>query len=70
MDKLLETGRATLDRADRLKIYRQISNKLAKDLPYLFLTYFENISLVSGGVTGLPSIPDGLLRPYAAWKDK
>ena len=51
-------------------IYRQINNKLAKDLPYLFLNYFENISLVSRAVKGLPTVPDGLLRPYSAWKDK
>jgi peptide/nickel transport system substrate-binding protein len=70
MDKLLETGRATIDKAERLKIYRTISNKLAKDLPYLFLTYFENISLAGNAVKGLPLVPDGLIRPYAAWKDK
>jgi ABC-type transport system substrate-binding protein len=70
MDRLLEAGRATIDRADRLKIYRQINNKLAKDLPYLFLTYFENISLASRAVKGLPIVPDGLLRPHSAWKDK
>ena len=70
MDKLLEAGRATVDPAARLKIYREVSNKLAKDLPYLFLTYFENISLAANSVKGLPLVPDGLIRPYAAWKDK
>jgi peptide/nickel transport system substrate-binding protein len=70
MDKLLEAGRATVDKAERLKIYRQVNNKLAKDLPYLFLTYFENISLAGNTVKGLPLVPDGLLRPYAAWKEK
>ena len=70
MDKLLEAGRATTDKAERLKIYRTISNKLAKDLPYLFLTYFENISLAANNVKGLPLVPDGLIRPYAAWKEK
>ena len=70
MDKLLETGRATTDKAERLKIYRTINNKLAKDLPYLFLHYFENISLAGNAVKGLPLVPDGLIRPYAAWKEK
>jgi len=70
MDKLLESGRATTDKAERLKIYRQVNNRLAKDLPYLFLTYFENISLAGSSVKGLPLVPDGLLRPYAAWKEK
>jgi peptide/nickel transport system substrate-binding protein len=70
MDKLLDAGRATVDSAARLKIYRQISDKLAKDLPYLFLTYFENTSLASPKVKGLASVPDGLLRLGPVWKDK
>ena len=70
MDKLLETGRATIDKAERLKIYRTISNKLAKELPYLFLTYFENIALASPAVQGITPVPDGLLRVYSAWKSK
>jgi len=70
MDKLLDAGRATVDPAARLRIYREISNKLAKDLPYLFLTYFENIALASPSVKGLASVPDGLLRLGPVWKDK
>ncbi|MEZ5763992.1 MAG: ABC transporter substrate-binding protein [Xanthobacteraceae bacterium] len=70
MDKLLEAGRATTDKAERLKIYRQVNNILARQVPYLFLTYFENIWLVSNKVKGLPAVPDGLMRPYAARKDK
>ena len=70
MDKLLDAGRATVDPAARLKIYRQISDKLAKDLPYLFLNYFENIALASPSVKGLVSVPDGLLRLGPVWKDK
>lgn len=70
MDRLLEAGRASTDRAERLKAYRQISNLLAKDLPYLFLTYFENISLANPAVKGLSPIPDGLLRLRDVWKEK
>ncbi len=70
MDKLLDAGRATVDPAARLEIYREISNKLARDLPYLFLTYFENIALASPSVRGLASVPDGLLRLGPVWKDK
>jgi peptide/nickel transport system substrate-binding protein len=70
MDKLLDAGRATVDPAARLKIYRQISDKLAKDLPYLFLNYFENIALASPSVKGLVSVPDGLLRLGPVWKEK
>jgi len=70
MDKLLDAGRSTVDPAARLKIYREISNKLANDLPYLFLTYFENIALAGPSVRGLASVPDGLLRLGPVWKDK
>ena len=70
MDKLLDAGRATTDQAERLKIYRQVNNLLAKELPYLFLTYFDNISLANPAVKGLTPIPDGLLRLHSVWKDK
>jgi peptide/nickel transport system substrate-binding protein len=70
MDKLLEAGRATTDKAERLKIYRQVNNLLARELPYLFLTYFENIALASRTVRGIAPVPDGLLRVHSVWKDK
>jgi ABC-type transport system substrate-binding protein len=70
MDKLLDAGRATTDRAERLKIYRQVNNLLARDLPYLFLTYFENTTLANANVKGLVAKPDGLLRLYSVWKEK
>lgn len=70
MDKLLDAGRATTDQAERLKIYRQVNNLLAKDLPYLFLWYFDNVALVNPQVKGLKAIPDGLLRMHSVWKDK
>jgi peptide/nickel transport system substrate-binding protein len=70
MDKLLEAGRATTDKAERLKIYRQVNNLLARELPYLFLTYFENIALASPKVRGVTPTPDGLLRVHSLWKDR
>jgi ABC-type transport system substrate-binding protein len=70
MDKLLDEGRATTNQADRLKIYRQVNNLLAKELPYLFLWYFDNVAIANPAVKGITPIPDGLLRMNAAWKDK
>jgi len=69
MDKLLYAGRATTDRTERMQIYRQVNNLLAKQLPYLFLTYFDNTALVNATVKGLTPIPDGLLRLHSVWKD-
>ena len=62
--------RATTDAAERLKIYRQVNNILAKDLPYLLLNYFDNYSLVSAKVHDIPLVPDGLLRLQSVWKDQ
>ena len=70
MDRLLDSARSTTDPAARLRDYRQINNILARDLPYIFLTYFDNISLTSRKVHGLVAVPDGLLRLQTVWKDK
>jgi len=70
MDKLLEEQRTTISQDERMKTYRQINNLLAKDLPYLLLNYFDNYSLVSKKVHGIPLVPDGLLRLQTVWKDK
>jgi peptide/nickel transport system substrate-binding protein len=70
MDKLLDAGRATTNQAERMKIYRQVNNLLARELPYLFLWYFDNIALANPAVKGLTPVPDGLLRMHSVWKDK
>jgi peptide/nickel transport system substrate-binding protein len=70
MDKLLDAGRATTDQAERMKIYRQINNLLAKELPYLFLWYFDNVALANPKVKGLTPIPDGIFRMHSVWKDQ
>jgi ABC-type transport system substrate-binding protein len=70
MDRLLDAARGTTDPAARLKDYREINNLLARDLPYLFLNYFDNISLTAPSVHGITAIPDGLLRLDTVWKDK
>ena len=68
MDKLLDAGRATTDPAQRLSTYRQVNNLLARDLPYLYLAYFNNISLANPAVKGLAPIADGIIRPGEVWK--
>ena len=67
---LLDAGRATMDPAERLKIYRQINNLLAKDLPYLELTYFNNYSISGANVKGIVPVPDGLIRVRDVWKER
>lgn len=70
MDKLLDAGRATMDPAERLKIYRQVNNLLARDLPYLQLNYFNNYSISGANVKGIVPIPDGLIRVRDVWKER
>jgi ABC-type transport system substrate-binding protein len=70
LDKLLDAARATTDPAARLKLYRGVNNILARDLPYLLLTYFDNYSLISSQVQGVVKVPDGLIRLDTVWKDK
>ncbi len=70
MDKLLEAGRTTMDPTERNRIYRQVSNLLAKDLPYLQLNYFNNYSISGVNVKGIVPVPDGLIRVRDVWKDR
>lgn len=70
MDKLLDAGRATTDPAERLKIYREVSNLLARDLPYLELNYFNNYSVSGANVKGIVPVPDGLIRVRDVWKER
>jgi peptide/nickel transport system substrate-binding protein len=70
LDRLLEAGRATMDPAERLKIYRQVNNVLARELPFLFLSYFNNYSLANNNVKGVTPVPDGLIRVRDVWKER
>ncbi len=70
MDRLLDAGRATMDPAERVKIYRQVSNLLARDLPYLFTSYFNNYSLMGANIRGVETVPDGLIRVRSVWKER
>lgn len=70
MDLLLERGRSTLAADERLAIYHEVSELLAKDGPYLFLYPSTNFFLASSKVHDLPAIPDGLPRLGPVWLSK
>ena len=70
MDRLLEVGRATLDPAERLKVYRQVNNLLARELPYLFLYYFNNYIIAQANIKGIQPNPDGIIRAGTVWKER
>lgn len=70
MDRLLDASRSTTNPDERLKSFRAINNLLARELPYILLTYFDNYSVINPKVHGVMPVPDGLIRLDGVWKDK
>lgn len=68
MDKLLTDARATTDPVKRTQLYRDVSNLLAKEVPYLFLNYYSSYIMTSQRIHGVKKVPDGLLRVDSIWK--
>lgn len=63
VDRLLEAGRITMDRTARKAIYRSFYEEIARDAPYLFLFYPDNLTVVNQRVGGLSKPgPAGLLN--------
>ncbi len=65
MDRLVETGDSTLDRAARRAIYRQVQRLAADDLPYVSLWWQDNVVVMDRGLEGFRPYPNGSLRSLA-----
>ena len=52
-DRLLESGRTTMDKAKRKEIYAKLWQAIAQDQPYIFLWYPKAVVGVSERVGGL-----------------
>ncbi len=61
MDRLLDRGRTTMDRAERRAIYREVQDIFAEDLPYLPLWWWKNVIVKKPGLRGFVAYPDGEL---------
>jgi peptide/nickel transport system substrate-binding protein len=59
LDRLLERGRATLDRTERQRIYREVQRLLAEDLPYIPLWWWKNVIVKKPGLRDFVPYPDG-----------
>jgi peptide/nickel transport system substrate-binding protein len=68
LDRLLDEGRRTLDRAARRRIYSEVQRILARDVPVVSLWHEHNITAMRRNVRGFVMLPtaslSGLDRVY------
>jgi peptide/nickel transport system substrate-binding protein len=62
VDELINKSRATLDPAQRLKLYEQIAAHVAKDRPIIYLFHRNWLWAHTPKLTGLRTVPDGMVR--------
>jgi peptide/nickel transport system substrate-binding protein len=67
VDRLLEIGRATCDRRDRVRYYHRIQEILAEDLPMLFLYFKDELPVVASRFHGIKVAPAGILYNFDKW---
>lgn len=65
MDRLVEAGMRTLDRSERAKIYAQVQELAAEDLPYVSLWWMDNVAVMNRRLVGFDAYPNGSLRSLA-----
>jgi peptide/nickel transport system substrate-binding protein len=61
MDRLVEAGDATIDDAARRRIYAQVQQLAADDLPYISLWWQDNVVVMNRTVAGFEPYPNGSL---------
>jgi len=67
VDRLLEIGRASCDRRDRVNYYHRIQEILAEDLPMLFLYFKDELPVVSSRFRGVKVAPAGIMYNFTEW---
>ncbi|MEV4576240.1 ABC transporter substrate-binding protein [Nonomuraea jabiensis] len=75
VDRLLDAGRGTSDRAARKKAYDEVQRRISDDAVWLYLVYLKHTYVVRGDWTGLtPGVEahehatGGLLGTVVSWK--
>jgi peptide/nickel transport system substrate-binding protein len=65
VDELTELGRSTMNRDERLGIYREVQQILAHDLPIIPLWHEDNIAVMSRRVQNYDVFPNARLADFA-----
>lgn len=67
VDVLLDQGRATLDQAERKRIYWKVQEILNQDQPYSFLYVAKSLPTVHRRIQGIESAPSGIGHNSEWW---
>lgn len=66
-DELLEKGRTSCVREERVKYYHRLQEVLAEDQPYVFLYFRDSLPVVSSRVYGIVPKPNGIGYNFPEW---
>jgi len=67
VDALIERGRMSFDREERIKIYGEIQNIIAADQPYCFLYAPDSLSVVASRFQGIEQTKAGISHNFLKW---
>ncbi len=67
VDQLLETGRRTLDQAERKKLYDRFQEILAEEQPYTFLYVPDALPVVASRFRGVEPAAAGIMHNFIEW---
>ncbi|MBU1247579.1 MAG: peptide-binding protein, partial [Proteobacteria bacterium] len=67
VDTLLDAGRATLDQAERKRIYWKVQEYLYEDQPYCFLYVSKSLPIVNRRIQGVEPAPSGIGHNSEWW---
>jgi len=65
MDRLVEAGMSTVDPKWRKKIYGQVQQLAAEELPYVSLWWVDNVAVMNRRLVGFDAYPNGSFRSLA-----
>ena len=65
MDRLVEAGMSTVDLDARKKIYSQVQQLAADELPYVSLWWVDNVAVMNRRLEGFDAYPNGSFRSLA-----